>query len=85
MQGESEKDMSIEGMKRFEEMCRTYLNGNDRTRRIILSFLSEEEKQTFLEGCGLYHLFTDENYYKIVRQSIGAQLYNDFHKAQAAG
>lgn len=85
MQGESEKGMNVEGMKRFEEMCRTYLNGNDRTKRIILSFLNDEEKKTFLEGCGLYHLFTDENYYKIVRQSIGKQLYNDFHKEQEAG
>lgn len=74
--------MDFEGMKRFEEMCRTYLNGNDRTKRIILSFLNEKEKRTFLEGCGLYHLFTDERLYKEVRLSIGKQLYDDFHKKQ---
>lgn len=74
--------MNFDGMKRFEEMCRTYLNGNDRTRRIILSFLDEKEKQTFLEGCGLYHLFTDERFYKEARLNIGKQLYDDFHGKQ---
>lgn len=77
--------MNVEGMKRFEEMCRTYLNGNDRTKRIILSFLNEEEKLTFLQGCGLYHMFTDQRYYDIIKKEVGRQIYDDFHKEQATG
>ena len=83
MQGESEKDMNIAGMKMFEEMCQRYLNGNDRDKEVILSFLNDEEKRIFLEGVGLYHLFTDADYFKIACQSLGRQLYDDFHKEQA--
>lgn len=33
-------------------------------------------------GCGLHHLFTDEKYYKLVHQSVGERIYNNFHKEQ---
>lgn len=73
--------MNVEGMKRFEEMAEIYLHGTKQEQEIILSFLSDEEKKTFLEGCGLYHLFTDEEFYKQARDAIGRQIWEDAHKA----
>lgn len=67
---------------RFEIICDAYINGSQRERDIILSFLSEEEKETFLQGCGLYHLFTDENFYKQARAAVGQRIYNELHNKE---
>ena len=76
--------MNVDGMERFEEMCRTYLNGSEEVKNIILSFLSEDERKMFLEGCGFYHLFTDESFYKSACENVGKQVYSYFDK-QAIG
>lgn len=68
---------NAEGMARFEEMCKMYLSGTEEVQQIILSFLSKEEKKTFLEGVGLYHLFTDEGFYKKACRTVGEQVYNE--------
>lgn len=77
--------MNVEGMERFEEMARRYLNGTKEEQKIILSFLSEDEQKTFFEGVGFYHLFTDEYFYKNVRSALATQFYNENHREQAAG
>ena len=69
-------------MGRFEIMCERYINGSNRDREIILSFLTEDEKQTFLLGCGLYHLFTDKQFYEETRSSIGDQIYRDLRSME---
>ena len=66
-------------MERFEKMCEMYIHGSDEVRATILSFLSDEEKETFLKGCGLYHLFTEPALYRAVQTTLGEQLYNEFN------
>lgn len=65
---------------RFEIIAEKYLYGNNRDREIILSFLEDHEKQVFLNAVGLYHLFTDQNFYNSVRNAVGKRIYDDFHK-----
>lgn len=65
---------------RFELVCEAYINGNQQQREIILSMLNESERQTFLTGCGLYHLFTDHRFYDEVKNAVGVQLYNELHE-----
>lgn len=74
----SEREKSAHG--RFELMCERFINGNDRDRRIILSFLNEDEKHIFLVNCGLYRLFRDQKFYNAIKKAVGEQLYNDYHK-----
>lgn len=64
---------------RFELICERYINGNERDRKIILSFLNDDEKQHFLIACGLYHMFTDQRYFETIKQAVGERLYKDFH------
>lgn len=63
-------------MERFEEMCRAYLNGSEHVKEAILNLLSEEEKETFLMGVGLYRLFTDAEYYNAMCQTVSEMVYN---------
>lgn len=66
-------------MERFEEMCRIYLSGSEEVKKTILSFLSEEEQQTFLQGVGFYKLFTQPTFYKAVRDSLAETIWNENH------
>ena len=65
---------------RFELVCERYIFGTSEERKIILSIFDEEEKETFLQGCGLYHLFTDEDFYNKNCSAMGNQLYAELHK-----
>lgn len=65
---------------RFEIIAERYLYGNDRDRKTILSFLDDHEKEVFLNAVGLYHLFTDQNFYNSVRDLVGKRIYEDLHK-----
>ena len=67
-------------MGRFEVMCETYINGNQKQKETILYMLEEGERQTFLTGCGLYHMFTDQRFYDSVQKSVGEQIYNECHE-----
>ena len=64
---------------RFEIMCELYINGSDEMREVILSRLDESEKETFLQGCCLYHIFTDDTFRKKAQAALGEQLYKDFN------
>lgn len=64
---------------RFEIIAEKFIYGTKEQREIILSFLNEKEKKTFLKGIGLYRLFTDVNYYKTVCNAIGKQIYEELH------
>ena len=66
-------------MGRFEIMCEKYIEGNERIRNTILSALSPEDQQTFLIGVGLYRLFTDQAYYRTVRDALGEQIWMEMH------
>ena len=74
------KEREKTAMGRFEIICEKYINGNNRTKEIILSFFDEEEKQQFLIGCGLYHMFTDQRYFDSIKKAVGERLYKDLHK-----
>ena len=67
-------------MGRFEVMCETYINGNQKQKETILSMLEVGERQTFLTGCGLYHMFTNQRFYDSVQKSVGEQIYNECHE-----
>lgn len=64
---------------RFEIVCEMYIHGSDKERAVILSFLSDEEKEVFLKGCGLYHLFTDKDFYEAAQDAMAETIYNEFN------
>ena len=64
---------------RFEIMCGLYNSGSDEVKEIILSFLTDEEKEIFVKGCGFYHLFTDPAFYRAAQKALAEQLYTEFN------
>lgn len=66
-------------MGRFELVCEAYINGTSKQREVILSCLTETERQQFLVGCGLYHMFTDHRYYNAIKKAVGERIYKDAH------
>ena len=65
---------------RFEIICEKYLQGPEEVRQVILEMLDPEERQTFLVGCGLYHLFTDATFYRAMKTAMGETLYEELKK-----
>ena len=66
---------------RFEIIAERYIFGNERDRKIILSFFDDKEKEIFLRSVGLYHLFCDQRFFDAVKKAVGDKLYEDLHKA----
>lgn len=65
---------------RFEIIAELYNIGTDEMKETILSFFeTEEEKETFLMGAGLYKLFTNPTFYKDVQTVLGGRLYAEFN------
>ena len=65
---------------RFEIIAERYIYGTEAERQVILGFLNENEKETFLSATGLYHLFTDQYFYDTIRDIIGKKIYEDFNR-----
>ena len=74
------KEREKSALGRFEIIAERYIYGTEVERQIVLSFLSDSEKETFLNAVGLYHLFTDQYFYEKVRDTVGKQIYKDLHK-----
>ena len=74
---DAEREQSAHG--RFEIICERYIEGPDQVRQVILAALNPEDRQTFLIGCGLYHLFTDQRLYDATKKAMGMQLYEELH------
>ena len=68
------------GYERFEEIARLYLNANEEQRKAALSLIPEAERKTFLEGVGLYHLITDEVFFRATREAMGKTIYKELRK-----
>lgn len=66
---------------RFEIIAERYIFGNERDRKIILSFFDDKEKEIFLRSVGLYNLFCDQRFFDAVKKAVGDKLYEDLHKA----
>lgn len=74
------KEREKSALGRFEIVAERYIYGTESEKQIILSFLSDSEKETFLNAVGLYHLFTDQYFYDTIRDIIGKKIYEDFSR-----
>ena len=74
------KEREKSALGRFEIIAERYIYGTESEKQIILSFLSDSEKETFLNAVGLYHLFTDQYFYDTIRDIIGKKIYEDFSR-----
>ena len=64
---------------RFEIIAEAYIYGTEKQREIILSFLDEKEKKTFLEGVGLFKMFIQPDFYNAVCNAVGERIYIENH------
>lgn len=67
-------------MGRFELVCEAFIDGSQQQRETILSMLDEHDRETFLKGCGLYRMFTDQRFYNAVEKAVGEQIYHELHQ-----
>lgn len=52
------------GYEMFEKIAEAYLNADEEQRKAALDLIPEGQRMSFLEGVGLYHLLTDETFFK---------------------
>ena len=69
--------IDYKGLARFEAVAARFLQLNEEQQAQIVAMFPEAERKTFLEGVGMYHLFTDETFYKAIETTVGEQLYAD--------
>ena len=77
---DEEREQSAHG--RFEIICEKYIQGPEQVRKVILDMLEPEERQTFLIGCGLYHMFTDQRLFDSMKKAMGETLYEELHRKE---
>lgn len=69
----------VEMTRRFEEVAEAYLAAGDEQRAEALKLLPGQE-EAFLKGVGLYHLLTDEAFYKSACQAVAEQFRKEMGK-----
>lgn len=57
-------------MKRFETVAKAFINAPKETQDKVLEMMNDQEREIFLEGVGLYKVFTDELYYKKIETAV---------------
>ena len=63
----SEDDTPLE---RLCTICELYVKGNNRTKDVILSALSNAQHPAFLTACRLYELVSDGDFFNAVRDAL---------------
>lgn len=66
--------------KQAFSVAQAYINGTEREREIILSFFQGEDRDTFLTGVGLIHLFSDQDFYNAVRDAVKERLVAELYE-----
>lgn len=57
-------------MYRFESAAKAFINAPKEAQDKALEMFTEEERKVFLEGVGLYRMFTDELYYEKIKAAV---------------
>ena len=65
--------------KQAYDIAQMYIQGSERERQIILSFFQGEEREIFLKGVGLIHLFSDQDFYNSVRDTIKDRIVKELY------
>lgn len=68
----------MNGYKRFEAVATAYLEATDEQREAALLLIPETDRKTFLEGVGLFHLLTDDAFFRAAMEAMGQTCYLEF-------
>lgn len=76
--------MNIEAATAAENFAKTVLTLPVESQNEFFAMLpglglTTEEVQSLQKYVSLYHMFTDETFYKKVRETVGLMLWNDFN------
>lgn len=69
----------MNGYERFETIAKAYLTATEEQRKAALEMMPEQERKAFLDGVGLYHLLTDEIFYKEVCSAMAKEVYEEMN------
>ena len=70
----------MDGLKRFEEVAAAYLAAVDEQRAAALAQIPEADREAFLSGVGLFHLLTDESFYRETCAAMAETVYREIWK-----
>lgn len=70
----------MEELKRFEEIAAAYLAASDEQRAAVLALIPEADRETFLAGVGLFHLLTDESFFRETCSVMAETVYKELRK-----
>lgn len=61
-------------MKKFETVAKAFINAPKEAQDKALEMLNEQERKAFLEGVGLFRMFTDEVYYNKIKDMVAKEI-----------
>ena len=67
----------MEGLQRFETIAAAYIMASDAEREAALALIPPKERETFLKGVGLYHLLTDDEFYRQASRTLARTVYEE--------
>ena len=69
-----------EAYKKFEDMCKAYLDADDEHRKAALDLLNEQERKALLCGVAVYRLMTESDRYEAVKNAMATEIYNELRR-----
>ena len=75
---------NMENYRRFEEMCRAYIDAGTEQKKAALALLNEQERRALLQGVAIYQLMTEPDRYEAVKNALGEEVYRELTAEEAA-
>lgn len=76
--------MDYEAAKRMEDFAKEILSQTPSMQKNMWEALETVLMADEIHGLkcyvGLFHMFTDQRYFEVIKKSVGEQLYNELHK-----
>ena len=74
----------MDNYRRFEEMCRAYIDAETEQKKAALALLNEQERRALLQGVAIYRLMTEPDRYEAVRNALAAEVYRELTAEETA-
>ena len=67
----------MDNYRRFEEMCRAYIDAGTEQKKAALALLNEQERRALLQGVAIYRLMTEPDRYEAAKNALGEEVYRE--------
>lgn len=67
----------MDNYRRFEEMCRAYIDAGTEQKKAALSLLNDQERRALLQSVAIYRIMTEPDRYEAVKNALSAEVYRE--------